>query len=85
MCPYPKTVIMKLIPSGLGMVALVTALIALSLSIAAADGVGKDMQAVPSGQSSLKPKPIETLSRADSRKQPKPADPVNIKPTWGQE
>ena len=81
MPPYPKTFIMKLIPSGLVIFVLVTALIASSLSIASDHGVGKDMQAVPSAQSSLKSKPIETLSQAEARKQPKPADPVNIKPT----
>lgn len=37
-----------------------------------------DMQAVLDAHASLKPKPIEKLSAAEARKQPSPADAVNV-------
>ena len=57
---------------------LVTALVASSFSTAAENGADKDMQAVLDAHASLKPKPIETLSPAEARTQPTPADAVNV-------
>ena len=56
---------------------LITALVASSFSTAAENGADKDMQAVLNAHASLKPKPIETLSPAEARKQPTLADAVD--------
>ena len=61
----------------MAIVVLVTALIAPSLLNVAEHGVGDDMHAVSSAKASLKPKPIATLSRAEARRQPEPANAVN--------
>ena len=71
---------MKLISFVLVLPVFVTALIASSLSIAAQDGAVKDMQAMLDAPASLKPKPIETFIPAEARKQPTPADAVNVVP-----
>ena len=57
---------------------LLTALVASSFSTAAEIGADKDMQAVLDAHASLKPKPIETLSPVEARKQPTLADAVNV-------
>ena len=41
-------------------------------------GAEKDMQAVLDALAGLKPKPIESLTPAEARKQPTPADAVNV-------
>ena len=69
---------MKLTPIVSVFPFLAAALMASSFSVAAKDGADRDMQAVLDAHASLKPKPIETLSPADARKQPTPADAVNV-------
>ena len=69
---------MKVIPlvAAGALVALVAAVApALAAGPAKADA---DMQAVLDAHASLKPKPIEKLSAAEARKQPTPADAVNV-------
>lgn len=46
--------------------------------MAADKSADKDMQAVLDAHASLKPKPIEKLSPAEARKQPTPADAVDV-------
>ena len=74
----PKTFIMKLISFVLVLLVFVTAMIASSRSIAAQDGAYRDMQAVLDARASLKPKRIETLSTAEAREQPTPADAAKV-------
>ena len=69
---------MKLIP-----IVAAGALVALAAAVAPALAAGPakadaDMQAVLDAHASLKPKPIEKLSAAEARKQPTPADAVNV-------
>ena len=59
--------------------ALVAAVAATSPVLAAnASKADTEMQAVLDAHASLKPKPIETLSAAEARKQPTPADAVTV-------
>ena len=67
---------MKSLPLAAAAVLLVAASgIAVAAAKAHADA---DMQAVLDAHAGLKPKPIEKLSAADARKQPTPADAVNV-------
>ena len=69
---------MKWIPLASVFPVIFTALVASSYSTAAENGANKDMQAVLDAYASLKPKPIETLSSAEARKQSTLADAVGI-------
>ena len=71
---------MKILPIAAATAALIA--VAAIAPVLAADGpktkADADMQAVLDAHASLKPKPIEKLSAVEARKQPTPADAVNL-------